>query len=109
MSKLITLEIAVKAAAASIMASETIPKTYSPLKNQILRSSASIPLNIAEGTGRFGKDRRHHYRIAYGSLRETVTALNLLRELKVNNEEITKALNLLDRTGALLWKLINST
>ncbi len=108
MSKLFTLEIAIKAAASTIKALDTVPKQYSPIKNQILRSSSSIPLNISEGRGRFGKDRLQHYRIAYGSLKETETAIKLLEKLGVINKEIETALNQLDHTGAMLWKLMKS-
>ncbi len=48
------------------------------LKNQIQRASVSIPSNIAEGHDRHSvKDSRHFYYIAYGSLAEVQTQLEL--------------------------------
>jgi four helix bundle protein len=37
----------------------------------------SVLLNLAEGNGRFGGDRLHHFRIALGSLRETSAVLDI--------------------------------
>ena len=37
----------------------------------------SVALNLAEGNGRTGGDRQHHFRIALGSLRETSAVLDI--------------------------------
>jgi four helix bundle protein len=37
-----------------------------------------VVANISEGQGRFGRDRLHHYRIAYGSAMEIDTFIRLL-------------------------------
>jgi four helix bundle protein len=58
-----------------------------PSLEQISRSALSIPLNIAEGYGRFsGPDRRRFYRIALGSTFECVPTLEVL----LQNEFIDK-------------------
>ena len=50
------------------------------LRDQLLRSSESVVLNIAEGAGRFSHaEKRHFYRIANGSAMECFGALELLR------------------------------
>ena len=50
-------------------------------KNQLLRSTISIMLNSAEGSGRFTKpDRRHFAIMARSSLFETMAILELLKE-----------------------------
>ena len=36
------------------------------LADQLRRAVASVPANLAEGSGRVGRDRLHHYRIALG-------------------------------------------
>ena len=47
------------------------------LASQLRRATGSIALNIAEGLGRVGKDRLHHYRVARGSALEVDAALRL--------------------------------
>jgi four helix bundle protein len=49
------------------------------LRDQILRASESIVLNIAEGAGRYSiDDKRRFYRMASGSAMECAGALELL-------------------------------
>jgi len=55
-----------------------IPRFYN---DQLSRSSLSVTLNIAEGSGRItNSDRRHFYIIARGSVYETVALLDLICE-----------------------------
>ena len=52
------------------------------LGDQLRRAVVSIPSNIAEGNGRAGnKDYAHFLAIARGSLYETITQLELAKEL----------------------------
>ena len=52
------------------------------LADQLRRAVVSIPSNIAEGNGRTGnKDYAHFLAIARGSLYETITHLELAKEL----------------------------
>jgi len=70
------------------------------LKNQVLRASSSVAMNIAEGSGKSTpKDQARHYSIALGSLRE-VQAARILE--KIEDPEI-KAMA--DQIGAMLFKL----
>jgi four helix bundle protein len=72
-------------------------------KDQLLRASSSVPLNLAEGNAKFSyKDKKRIYQIALGSLRETQTILELA---KIENEEIRKAA---DHLGASIYKLLKS-
>jgi four helix bundle protein len=48
------------------------------LRDQIERASLSVVLNLAEGSGRKGKDRLHHFRIAMGSLKEVQGCLAVI-------------------------------
>ena len=57
------------------------------LRDQILRASESIVLNIAEGSGRFGADdKRRFYRMANGSAMECAGALELLHNHGIFSE-----------------------
>lgn len=52
------------------------------LADQLRRAAASVPSNIAEGNGRAGnKDYVHFLAISRGSLYETITQLELAKEL----------------------------
>ena len=70
-------------------------------RNQLLRASSSIALNLAEGRGKATtKDQRKFFHIAMGSLRES-QAILILEEL-----ESTESWKMLDRLGAHLFRLI---
>ena len=60
------------------------------LTSQIRRAAVSITSNIAEGTSRFSsKDKSHFIEIAYGSLMETYSQVQVAVDLKyINNEDI---------------------
>lgn len=77
------------------------------LSNQLKRSSTSIILNIAEGTGGLGDiEFKNFLRIARKSLYETVAGLKITEALfKIN---ISKELELTDTVGKELNALIKS-
>ena len=71
----------------------------SHLKSQFARSSSSIVLNLAEGSGRAAlADRRHFFAIALGSLRESQAVLDLA-------EPSNELRELSNRIGGCLWRL----
>ena len=73
------------------------------LRDQLLRASQSIALNLAEGRGKPTlKDQKKFFSIAMGSLRECQAAL-ILAEL-----EGTETWNTLDNLGAHLYRLIKN-
>lgn len=63
--------------------SEKFPqKENFALTSQIRRAAVSITSNIAEGTSRFSvKDKSHFIEIAYGSLMETYSQLQVASDL----------------------------
>lgn len=70
------------------------------LQDQLLRASSSIALNLAEGSGkRTPQDQRRFYAIAFGSLRECQSILELE---EINQGELK---DLSNRLGAMLFKL----
>ena len=73
------------------------------LVDQARRAAISIPLNIAEGAGRRGRDRKYHFSIALGSTKEVMAALELMFRLDMIAESTFHDLiTLLDRLGGLL-------
>ncbi len=103
--KLLVYQKAVDFADAICSATESFPRGYGFLVDQLNRASLSIAANIAEGNGRFTKaDRRNFFGIARGSVQECVPLLELaLRrglltieqhaELKSQLEEISRMLS----------------
>ncbi len=70
------------------------------LQDQLLRASSSIPLNLAEGSGKSSPaDQRRFYAIALGSLRECQAIL----EIEKIEDETIKALT--NKLGAILFTL----
>lgn len=64
------------------------------LTSQLKRSSLSIAINIAEGTGRFSqKDLAHFLQISLGSCHEVEYLLLLSRDLGFIENDIYDALN----------------
>ena len=76
------------------------PADAKDLRDQALRSSRSVPLNIAEGSARGGAAGRNHYRIALGSAAETCAALDLIGIAGIPEQQ-----EKLRRVGAMLRKL----
>jgi len=78
--------------------------------DQIDRSSTSIPLNIAEGTGKFTvKDKNRYYDIARGSAVESAACLDvLLQRNRITIEENVKGKELLFEIVSMLIGLIKS-
>ena len=76
-------------------------------KDQLLRASQSIPLNIAEGNGKATEgDRRRYFEIARGSALECAAIQDVLVVCGVlDAEESAKAKKQLDRIVAMLTKL----
>jgi len=81
------------------------------LGDQLLRASLSVPLNIAEGSGRKGpREFRRFLDIARGSLTETQGALELAREFGYVSPVDFEDLNArASETARILWGLLRAT
>jgi len=100
-----------KANEAAIIAISLVMRVPAPLKSiadQVIRSASSVPANLAEGRGRSGRDRLHHWRIAFGSAREVDTHLRLLLGTgSIESSRADQALQLFDDVRAITWRLLN--
>jgi len=108
--RFIALDLALDAAAAVLRLLEQVPKRHSDLAGQGRRAVVSGPLNLGEGAARVGRDRLYHYRVALGSLKEAKAAVELVVRLAlVDGRQGTEALELLDRSCAATWRLVQVT
>mgnify|MGYP000131454891 CR=1 FL=1 len=82
---LIVTEKAIDAADGAISLVRRVPAPLKPLADQVIRSAASVPANLSEGHGRSGRDRIHHWRIAFASAKEVDSHLRLLVNAGVVN------------------------
>ena len=67
-------------AVASALA-ERIPRGNGALSDQLRRASLSIPLNIAEGSGKPGQDAARFHAIARGSTMESAAIIDAMETL----------------------------
>ncbi|MBK1703916.1 hypothetical protein CKO40_05000 [Halochromatium glycolicum] len=75
------------------------------LVSQMRRAAVSIPSNVAEGYGRGGKDYARFVSIAYGSLLELETQVELSRNLVLLEQ--AQAADLL-RTTSEIGRMLNA-
>ena len=99
---------AVEAAGIAISLAMSAPAPLRCLADQVIRSASSVPANLSEGHGRTGRDRLHHWRIAYGSAKEVDGHLRLLIGAgAVNASRTEQALDLFDEVRAMTWRLLH--
>jgi four helix bundle protein len=83
------------------------------VKDQLDRASTSLPLNLAEGNGKFNpKDRCRFFDTAHGSALECAAALDVLvAKRKVTSDQIRRGKESLQKIVRMLMGLIkrNST
>ncbi len=81
----------------------TLGRIPGDLSDQLKRASVSVPLNIAEATGRRGKDRTHHNAIAYGSAKECLAVLDVMDAMALSGaSQLDEGRRQLDRIIAML-------
>jgi four helix bundle protein len=86
--------------------SSIFPFKFSRIGGQLIGAAISVPLNIAEGSGRkFSKERVNFYNISRSSLFECVPILEICLELNLIDQKVYK--ELMDETVELS-KMINA-
>jgi len=80
------------------------------VNDQLGRASFSVPLNIAEGSGKFSKKgRKNYFTTARASVFECMAVLDiLLDEEKISNEEFQIIENKADEISRILYAMIKN-
>jgi four helix bundle protein len=105
--KLDAYRCAIEIVALTIEIQAAIPRGHGDLRDQLRRAAISVPLNIAEGSGRASEaDASRHFAIARGSAMECAAVLDVLRVLGMLQEQPhQRAIGLLERLVAMLTKM----
>jgi len=88
---------------------EGVPRGHSALADQLRRAALSVPLNIAEGSGKGtmeDREARRFYAIARGSALECAAIVDALVALRfVPDDEATGAHELVERIVSMLSRM----
>ena len=86
---------------------QSLPRGSSQIADQLKRTSISIPLNIAEGSGKTtAADKSRYYAIARGSAMECGALLDVCLVMKLlENPKYSKGKSLLVRIVSMLSKM----
>ncbi|MCP4900417.1 MAG: four helix bundle protein [bacterium] len=107
-NNLIAYTKAIEAAGITLAMVRTVPAPFKSLADQAIRAASSVPANLSEGQGRFGRDRFNHWRIAYGSAMEVDTFLRLLCSAGViDHSRAERVVDLFDQVRAMTWRLLH--
>jgi len=85
---------------------EQIERKDRDLARQLRRASASVALNVSEGSGSYAGTRRERYRNALGSARETGACLDVAMALGYVSTVDGELLDGLDKVRATLVKVL---
>jgi len=107
-NQLIALTTALEAAGLALTLARRVPAPLTSLADQVVRSASSVAADLSEGHGRSGRDRLHHWRIAYASAKEVDTHLRLLAGAGAVDVGCARsALDLFDQVRAMTWRLLH--
>jgi len=100
------LEVAIELCSALRRPLEILRQHDSELAKQTKDAANGIALQLAEGRCRAGRDKRHLFRVAFGSAGEVETALRLAQAWGyLDTAQLGQAPALLGRLQAMLWRL----
>jgi four helix bundle protein len=107
-NNLIAYRKALEAAGLAIGLVARVPAPLKSLADQVIRSASSVPANLAEGHGRSGRDRLHHWRIAFASAKEVDCHLHLLASAgAIDRRRAAESIRLFDEIRAMTWRLLH--
>ena len=78
--------------------------------DQLGRASFSVPLNIAEGSGKFSKrDRKNYFTTSRASLFECVAVLDILNDYdKISESDFERLIKDADELSRILYAMIKN-
>jgi four helix bundle protein len=107
-NNLIATEKAIVAAAEAISMARRVSAPLKAIADQVIRSASSVAANLEEGHGRLGRDRLHHWRIAYASAKEVDVHLRVLcLSGAVPRGKAIGVMNIFDEIRAMTWRLLH--
>ena len=83
-NQLNALTTALEAAGIALALARRVPAPLRSLADQVVRSATSVAANLSEGHGRSGRDRLHHWHIAYASAKHLTTPRREAVEMSVS-------------------------
>ena len=104
-----TLDVYKRAIAFLPTAYELATLVDGEMASQLRRAALSINSNIAERTGRFGKDERKFFITARGSAFECAAVLDAMQQVGITNRGIPAGYELLHRVVSMLTKMIEKS
>ena len=85
---------------------ERLRKTCPDLAGQLVRATNGVGLNLAEGIGRSGADKRRVYRLAAAEAQEVKAALEIAAAwAALDDADLVDARALADRVGRVTYAL----
>lgn len=87
------------------------PYKFSRIRDQLIGATISVPLNIAEGSGRKSiKEKKHFYKISLTSLFECIPLLEICLEIGlINKNEYNNFRKEITELSKMITALIKST
>lgn len=99
--KLDVYQCAMEFLAVAILLTDQLPKGFAHLGGQLKRASLSVPLNIAEGSGKSSpQESRRFFEIARSSALECSAIVNCARTLSLADHP------LLDQNRTLIFRIV---